>query len=222
MRNIERLPVFRNRQTSRRIKNPLIRLSPTSPLPSSWSRREKFGTRRRPRRPDRQTLGSLGKYRLQSFPLSGSSTSVRSSNPLSSVGLTMPKNGEISKSRGAFQKPSAPSPTAISGAIFSPRFLPRRAVRASSARSRASHLEADKFFLAFRRPADQHQHAFAVVFHARLQKDAVRPHVHVPARRRRPQNKTPPKIDGVVNGLRPHLRGPLVAANWLLSCSQNI
>ncbi len=43
-------------------------------------------------------------------------------------------------------------------------------------------LEAD-FLLAFRRRADQHQHAFAVVFHASLQEDAVRPHVYVPARR---------------------------------------
>ncbi len=37
-------------------------------------------------------------------------------------------------------------------------------------------LEADEFLLAFRRRADQHQHAFAVVFHASLQEDAVRPH----------------------------------------------
>ena len=47
-------------------------------------------------------------------------------------------------------------------------------------------LEADQFLLAFRRRADQHQHAFAVVFHASLQEDAVRPHVHVPARRQIP------------------------------------
>src|SRR3954471_19540847 len=46
-----------------------------------------------------------------------------------------------------------------------------------------ANLEADEFLLAFRRCADQHQHAFAVVFHASLQEDAVRPHVHVPARR---------------------------------------
>src|ERR1700709_1254613 len=46
-----------------------------------------------------------------------------------------------------------------------------------------ANLEADEFLLAFRRRADQHQHAFAVVFHASLQEDAVRPHVHVPARR---------------------------------------
>jgi hypothetical protein len=44
-------------------------------------------------------------------------------------------------------------------------------------------MEADRLLLAFRRRADQHQHAFAVVFHAGLQEDAVRPHVHVPARR---------------------------------------
>src|SRR4051812_29782966 len=46
-----------------------------------------------------------------------------------------------------------------------------------------ANLEADEFLLAFRRCADQHQHAFAVVFHASLQEDAVRPHVHVPPRR---------------------------------------
>jgi hypothetical protein len=38
-------------------------------------------------------------------------------------------------------------------------------------------LEADEFLLAVRRRADQHQRAFAVVFHASLQEDAVRPHV---------------------------------------------
>src|SRR5215210_7467008 len=43
-------------------------------------------------------------------------------------------------------------------------------------------LEADEFLLAFRRRTDQHQHAFAVVFHASLQEDAVRPDVYVPAR----------------------------------------
>lgn len=34
-------------------------------------------------------------------------------------------------------------------------------------------LEADQFLLAFRCRADQHQHTFAVVFHAGLQEDAI-------------------------------------------------
>src|SRR6266446_1124621 len=44
-------------------------------------------------------------------------------------------------------------------------------------------LKADQLLLAFRRRADQHQHAFAVVFHARLQEDAIGPHIHVASRR---------------------------------------
>src|SRR6201997_2126495 len=44
-------------------------------------------------------------------------------------------------------------------------------------------LKADQFLLAFRRRADQHQHAFAVVFHASLQEDAIGPHIHVLPRR---------------------------------------
>jgi len=43
--------------------------------------------------------------------------------------------------------------------------------------------EADKFLLAFGCRADQHQHAFGIVFHPRLQVDPVRPHVHVSPRR---------------------------------------
>jgi len=35
--------------------------------------------------------------------------------------------------------------------------------------------QANQFLLAFRRRADQHQHALAVVFHARLQEDAIGP-----------------------------------------------
>lgn len=44
-------------------------------------------------------------------------------------------------------------------------------------------LKANQFLLPFRRRADQHQHAFAVVFHARLQEDAIGPHIHVASRR---------------------------------------
>src|SRR6476661_8890718 len=44
-------------------------------------------------------------------------------------------------------------------------------------------LETDKFLLAFGCRADQHQHAFGIVFHPGLQVDPVRPHVHVSSRR---------------------------------------
>src|SRR6516162_6786447 len=40
-------------------------------------------------------------------------------------------------------------------------------------------LKADKFFLALGRRADQHQHAFAVILHAGLQVNAVRPGISV-------------------------------------------
>src|SRR6185437_6638910 len=46
-----------------------------------------------------------------------------------------------------------------------------------------SSLEADKFLLALGCRADQHQHAFGIVFHPSLQVDPVRPHVHVSPRR---------------------------------------
>jgi hypothetical protein len=44
-------------------------------------------------------------------------------------------------------------------------------------------LEADEFLLALGCGADQHQHAFGVLFHSRLQVDPVRPHVDVTPRR---------------------------------------
>src|SRR5271163_23773 len=47
-------------------------------------------------------------------------------------------------------------------------------------------LEADEFLLALRRSSDQHQHAFAVVFHASLQEHAVGPNVQISARRQIP------------------------------------
>src|SRR5271156_3297168 len=40
-------------------------------------------------------------------------------------------------------------------------------------------LEADEFLLAFGCCADQHQHAFGIVFHPGLQVDPVRPNIHV-------------------------------------------
>jgi hypothetical protein len=82
----------------------------------------------------------------------------------------------------AFQKPSAPSPTARSGVISSPR----RLMSIRSSRQLAlphSGLEADEFLLALGCGADQHQDAFGVLFHARLQVDAVRPHVDLTPRR---------------------------------------
>ena len=44
-------------------------------------------------------------------------------------------------------------------------------------------LEADEFFLALRRRAEQHQHAVAMLFHAGLQVNAVGPGVDLVARR---------------------------------------
>src|SRR5713101_8550700 len=49
-----------------------------------------------------------------------------------------------------------------------------------------ANLETDEFLLALRRSPDQHQHAFAVVFHASLQKYTVGPHIQVSARRQIP------------------------------------
>ena len=74
------------------------------------------------------------------------------------------------------QKPSAPSPTAISGAIVSPRlsdldqkFAPACALaRTPTWKSMSSLLPSG-------RRADPHQHALAVIFHAGLEKDTVGP-----------------------------------------------
>ncbi|MEY9405389.1 hypothetical protein ABIF79_011828 [Bradyrhizobium japonicum] len=44
-------------------------------------------------------------------------------------------------------------------------------------------LEADQLLLAFRRGANQHQHAFAVIFHAGLQVHAIGPDVDIATRR---------------------------------------
>src|SRR5712664_567763 len=49
-----------------------------------------------------------------------------------------------------------------------------------------ANLETDEFLLALRRSPDQHQHAFAVFFHASLQKYTVGPHIQVSARRQIP------------------------------------
>src|SRR5215217_2962906 len=66
----------------------------------------------------------------------------------------------------AFQKPSAPSPTARSGATSSPRnLMSMRSSRQLWALFSNTDLEADELLLALRRCTDQHQHAFGVVFH---------------------------------------------------------
>src|SRR5450830_1824371 len=49
-----------------------------------------------------------------------------------------------------------------------------------------ANLEADEFLLALRRSPNQHQHAFAVVFHPSLQEYTVGPHIQVSARRQIP------------------------------------
>src|SRR5690242_11841151 len=64
----------------------------------------------------------------------------------------------------AFQNPSAPSPTARSGAISSPRDLDEKLTPALCALSQPG-LEADEFLLASECCADQHQHAFGGFCH---------------------------------------------------------
>src|SRR6202171_3762838 len=49
-----------------------------------------------------------------------------------------------------------------------------------------ANLEADEFLLALRRSPNQHQHAFAVVFHPSLQEYTVGPHIQVSSRRQIP------------------------------------
>src|ERR1700680_1071496 len=84
----------------------------------------------------------------------------------------------------AFQKPSAPSPTARSGAISSPRCLmSMRSSRQLCALSAHPGLEADQFLLALGGRADQHEHTLGGRFHPGLQVDPIRPHVHVSPRR---------------------------------------
>ena len=109
-------------------------------------------------------------------------------------------------SSSAFQKPSAPSPTAISGAIARPR---RFTSTSSSPALRAladADLEADEFLLALGRGADQHEHALGMVLHPRLKVDAVRPDIHVAARRQ------VPRLPALVLGLP--LRGEAADHGW--------
>ena len=46
-----------------------------------------------------------------------------------------------------------------------------------------ARLEADQLFLAFPRGADDDQHAFGLLFHSRLQINAVRPQINITPRR---------------------------------------
>src|SRR5271166_3975057 len=59
----------------------------------------------------------------------------------------------------------------------------RRAIPSNSVRSPACGPETDQLLLALGRGANQHQHAFGLWLHPRLQIDTVRPHVNVAARR---------------------------------------
>src|SRR5215213_7237897 len=78
----------------------------------------------------------------------------------------------------AFQKPSAPSPVASSGATAKPRAFDQQLPPALRALAHAD-LEAQELLLALGRRADQHQHALGLRLHARLQVDAVCPDIHV-------------------------------------------
>src|SRR3984885_9887543 len=49
-----------------------------------------------------------------------------------------------------------------------------------------ANLETDQFLLALLRSPNQHQHAFALLFHASLQEYTVGPHIQVSARRQIP------------------------------------
>src|SRR6266478_124120 len=82
-------------------------------------------------------------------------------------------------SPSAFQKPSAPSATASSGATARPRFCKSSgSSRQSCALSRAPG-EAEQLLFALRRRADDHQDALFGVFKTGLQVNAVGPHVDV-------------------------------------------
>src|SRR5438552_3382852 len=82
-------------------------------------------------------------------------------------------------SPSAFQKPSAPSATASSGAMTRPRFCKSsRSSRQSWALSRAVG-EPEQLLLAFRRRADDDQDALLGVFKTGLQVNAVGPHIDV-------------------------------------------
>src|SRR3954471_22085350 len=83
-------------------------------------------------------------------------------------------------SPSAFQKPSAPSAAASSGATAKPRFCKSRSSsRQSWALSRAPSVKPSSSFFALRRRADDHQDALLGVFETGLQVNAVGPHIDV-------------------------------------------
>src|SRR3954463_10695704 len=83
-------------------------------------------------------------------------------------------------SPSAFQKPSAPSATASSGATARPRFCKSSSSsRQSCALIARTVGEAEQLLLALRRRADDHQDALFGVFKTGLQVNAVGPHVDV-------------------------------------------
>ena len=80
----------------------------------------------------------------------------------------------------AFQKPRAPSPTAISGGTGEAARLEIDEQLAPALRALPRpDLEADKLLLPFGRGPDQNQHALGGGLHARLEVDAVGPDVDV-------------------------------------------
>lgn len=85
----------------------------------------------------------------------------------------------------AFQKPSASSPVASSGAITRPRALVDQQLPPALCAFPLAHLEADQLLLALGRRADQHEPALGLRLHARLQVDTVRPHADIPPGRPR-------------------------------------
>src|SRR6476660_7015655 len=103
-------------------------------------------------------------------------------------------------SPSAFQNPSAPSATAILGAIARPRFFKSTSnSRQSCALSRAPSVKPINLLLAFRSGADQHKDALLVVLQPGLQMDAIRPDVDVSPGR---QIALLPAIMFVAPGLR--------------------
>src|SRR5580700_7632925 len=83
-------------------------------------------------------------------------------------------------SPSAFQKPSAPSVTASSGATARPRFFKSSSSsRQSCALSRAPSVKPSTLLPVLRRRADDDQDALLGVFKTGLQVNAVRPHIDV-------------------------------------------
>ena len=76
-----------------------------------------------------------------------------------------------------------PSLAETSGAMLRPRLSGRPVDRASSGRFPIADLEADEFFATLGRRPEQHQHAIAILLHARLPVNAVGQTIDVVVRR---------------------------------------